>query len=105
MSIIIINVSIEAYYSISMVKYYHELLQQVYSIISTKISDIEPDLASQIFFEIINNFVVSNRLVLTLLIFGAHPRMTELDRLSPSIIQHTMAMKKAINKVRIYTIS
>ena len=41
-----------------------------------------------------------NKLVLTLLVFGAYLRMTELDAPSPSIIQCAMAMKKAIDEVR-----
>lgn len=52
-----------------------------------------------------NNLVGLNRLVPTLLIFGIYPRMTKLDTLSLSLTQHTMAIKKAIDKVRKYTAS
>ena len=40
-----------------------------------------------------------NELVFTLLIFGAYFKMNELDVLSVSITQYTIAMKKAMNEV------
>ena len=45
MGIIIKNVPIETHHSIGMVKHYHKFLQQVYSIIITKILGIKPELA------------------------------------------------------------
>lgn len=42
--IIIKNVSIEAHHFIDMIEHYHGLLQQVYSIIITKIPSIKPNL-------------------------------------------------------------
>ena len=77
--IIIKNIPIEEYHSIDMVKHYHRPLQQVYSIIITEILGIKPELALQIFFKAINNLVGLNGLVFILLVFGAYPRMTELD--------------------------
>lgn len=41
-----------------------------------------------------------NRLVPTLSVFGAYPRMTELDAPSPSITQHGIAMIRAIDEVQ-----
>lgn len=86
MSIIIKNTLVETHYSISMVKRYHGLLQQVYSIVTIKIPGIKPDLAFQISFKAINDSISPNELVLILLVFGIYPKMTELDTLSPSII-------------------
>lgn len=42
-------------------------------------------------------------MVPTLLVFGAHSRITELDALSLSITQCAIAMKKTIDKIRKYT--
>ena len=90
---------VEAYHFIGIVEHYHGPLRQVYSIITTKISRIEPDLVFQMSFKAINNSVGPNGLVPTLLVFGAYPIMTELDALSLSITQHAMAMKKAIDEI------
>ena len=51
------------------------------------------------FFKAINDLMDSNRLVLILLIFGTYFKMSELDALSASIIQRTIALKKTINEV------
>lgn len=56
-------------------------------------------------FKAINNSISPNGLVLTLLVFGAYLRMTELDASSPSITQRIMAMKKTMNEVRKCTAS
>lgn len=85
MGIIIKNTSVEAHNSISMIERYHGLLQQVYCIITTEILGIEPELAIQMSSKAINDSVDPNGLVSTLLVFGAYPRMTELDAPSPSI--------------------
>ena len=98
MGIIIKNVSIETHYSISMVKRYHGPLRQVYSIITTEIPGIKPELALQMSFKAINDSVGPNRLVPTLLVFGAYPGISELDITSVSIIQRATAMKNAMNE-------
>ena len=105
MGIIVKNAPVEAHHSIGMVERYHGPLRRVYSIISTEIPGIEPDLALQMSFKTINDSVGPNGLVPTLLVFGAYPRMTELDAPSPSITQRAMAMKKAMDEVRKCTAS
>lgn len=75
--IIVKNAPVEINYTINMVEYYHETLQQVYFIITNKIPSIKPNLALQRSFKAINNSVVPNRLVSTLLVFGAYFRMTK----------------------------
>lgn len=57
------------------------------------------------FFKVINNSIGSNRLVFILLVFGTYSRITKLDASFPSISQHTMATKKALDKVQKYTAS
>ena len=88
-----------------MVKCYYEPLRQVYSIIIIKIPSIKPNLALQIFFKAINNFVNSNRLVFTLLVFDAYLRMPEQDALSRSITQRALIMQKAIDEIQRFTAS
>ena len=105
MGIIVQNAPVEAHHSIGMVEHYHRSLEHVYSIISTEILGIKPDLVLQMFFKTINYSVGPNRLVPTVLVFGAYPRMTELDASSPSIIQRVIAMKNAMDEVRKCTAS
>ena len=105
MGIIVKNAPVEAHHSIGMVERYHEPLRRVYSIISNEIPGIKPNLALQMSFKTINDSVGPNGLVPTLLVFGAYPRMTELDAPSPSITQRAMAMKKAMDEVRKCTAS
>lgn len=99
MGIIIKNALIKAYHSIGIIKYYYKPLQQVYLIINTKIPGIEPELVVQIFFEAINNLMSFNKLILTILVFGAYSKITKLDALFLLITQYIMAMNKAIDKI------
>lgn len=87
-----------------MAKHYYKPLQQINSIITTKIPGIKPNLILQISFKIINDLVDSYGLLLTLLVFNIYPWMTRLDIPSPSITQYTIVMKKTINKIQKYTI-
>ena len=105
MRIIIKNAPVKAHHSIDMVKRYHGPLRRVYFFITTEIPDIEPELAFQMFFKAIYDSVGPYGLALTLLVFGAYPRMSELDAPSVSITQRTIAMKKAMNEVRKCTVS
>lgn len=61
--IIIKNTLIKAYYSINIIKYYYKFLRWVYSIIIIKILNIKPDLALQMFFKTINNYIDPSKLV------------------------------------------
>ena len=105
MGIIVKNAPVEAHHSIGMVERSYGPLRQVYSIITTKIPGIEPESALQMSFKAINNLLGPNGLVSTLLVFGAYPKMTESDASSPSITQHAMAIRKAINEDRKCTTS
>lgn len=55
--IIVKNALIKTYFSISVVEYFHNILQQIYFIVTIKIPGIKPNLALHIFFKIINNLV------------------------------------------------
>lgn len=97
--IIIKNDPIKAHHFMGMVERYYGFLQQVYSIITTKIPGIKSDLAFQMSFKPFNNLIGPNGLVATLLVFGTYPRMTKLDALSPSIPQRAIAIKQAIDEI------
>lgn len=81
MNIVIKNVSVEAHHFIRLVKCYHGPLCRIYSIIILKIPRISYELALQILFKALNDFVDLNGLVSTLLIFGAYSQMAEMDAL------------------------
>lgn len=99
MGIIVNNVLIETYYCIGIVEYYHGSLQQVSSIITIEILSIKPNLALQISFKTINNCVDFNELVFILLMFGAYPKITELNISSILITQLVIAMKKTMDEI------
>lgn len=102
--IIVKNTLIEAYNSIGIVEHYHGSLEPVYSIVTIKIPDIKLNLAFQMFFKAINNLVGLNRLISTLLVFGANLRMTKLYTPSLLITQCIIAIKKTIDKVQKYIV-
>jgi hypothetical protein len=93
------NISVETHHSIKMIERYYESLRRVYAIISTKIFDIQSDLALQMTFKVINNSMRSNELVLTLLVFDAYSRMIESDVFS-IITQRVVVMRKIMNEIR-----
>jgi hypothetical protein len=99
MSINVKNISIEAHHSIEMIERYHESLRRVYSIITTKILDIQLNLTLQMTFKAINDSIDSNRLILILLVFDAYSRMIESD-VSSFITQRIVAMRKIMNEIR-----
>ena len=100
MNISVKNVLVEAHHSIEMIERYHESLRRVYSIIISKISDVAFDLALQMIFKAINDFVESNELVSTMLVFDAYSKMSESDTFSSTISQRALAMRKAMNELR-----
>ena len=51
-------------------------------------------------FKVINNIAGPDSIVLTLLVYGAYPRISELDVLSPTVIQRVITIKKVIDKIR-----
>ena len=48
----------------------------------------------------INNLVKLNKIVLTLLVFSAYPRLTEMDPLFPSVTKRTEAIYTATKEIR-----
>lgn len=105
MGITVKNVSVEAHHSIGQVERYHGPLRRIYEIITSEIPGIDPELGLQMAFKAINDSVGPNGLIPTLLVFGAYPRMTEMDAPSPTITQRAMAMRKAMDEVKKHTAS
>jgi hypothetical protein len=65
----------------------------------TEIPGINKDIALQMAFKAINDTARPDGLVPTLLVYGALPRIVEYDALSPTIIQRSTALKKAISEI------
>ncbi|KAK6584909.1 hypothetical protein PZA11_003133 [Diplocarpon coronariae] len=78
-------VSIEAHYSISKVEWYYYLLRQAFKIIIAKYPRLSDNKRLQMAIKAVNNIAGPNRIILTLLVFGAYLRLIELDLLNPLI--------------------
>jgi hypothetical protein len=92
-------VPVEAHNSIGIVERYHGPIQRAYQIISTELPDIDKEMALQMTFKAINDTAGPEGLVPTLLVFGAYPRMIELDAPSPSVSQRIAAIRKAMSEI------
>ena len=73
MAIKVKEVSIKAYNSIRKVERYYTLLRRVYKIISSELENASEELTLQIAIKAINNSTGLDRLIPTLLVFGAYP--------------------------------
>ncbi len=100
MGITVKTAPVEAHHSIGMVERYHGPLRRVYAIITAEISGIDPEIALQMAFKALNDSVGPDGLVLILLVFGAYPRMIEMDASSLTITQRAIAMRKAMEEVQ-----
>ncbi|RFU26353.1 hypothetical protein B7463_g9983, partial [Scytalidium lignicola] len=92
-------VLVEAHNSIGHVERYHALVRRAYQIIAVEIRDLDKDMALQMAFKAVNDSVGLDGLVLTLLVYGAYLRMSELDTLAPTVSQRAMAIKKAMEEI------
>jgi hypothetical protein len=81
------------------VERYYGLIRRAYDIIITEISGISKEIGLQIAFKAINDSVGPNGIVPTLLVYGALPRITKYNPLSPSVVQCSAALKKAIMEI------
>jgi len=66
---------------VGIVKRYYGPIRKAYSIIIAKILSISKDMALQMAFKAINDIARPNRLVLTLLVYSAYPRITTYNPL------------------------
>jgi hypothetical protein len=76
------------------VERYYGLIRRAYDIIITEISGISKEIGLQIAFKAINDSVGPNGIVPTLLVYGA-----KYNPLSPSVVQCSAALKKAIMEI------
>lgn len=97
------NVWVETYHLRKIIKWYYGPLQQVWSIIITKIIDIKLYWPLHIFFGVIKSSVGSNRPVFILLIFFIYLRRMKLDLLSLFITQRVMVINKTLHKMKKYS--
>ena len=86
MAIKVKEVPIKAYNSIRKVERYYALLRRVYKIISLELEDASEELTLQMAIKAVNDSAGPDRLVPTLLVFGAYPRITNDSLLSPSVV-------------------
>ena len=93
-------VPIEAHNSVGIVERYHGPIRRAYLIITAEIPDINRDMGLQMAFKAINDIAGPDGLIPTLLVYGAYPRITENDPLSPSVSQRTIAIRKAMTKLQ-----
>jgi hypothetical protein len=88
------EVLIKAYNSIGLVEQYHVLLCRVYKILKIELKNkhINKKIILQITIKAVNNSARPDRIVLTLLVFGLYPRITEIDLLLLIIIRRAKAI-------------
>jgi hypothetical protein len=92
-------VPVEAHWSIGVVERYHAELRRAYQMITEDL-DVSKEIALQMTVKAINDTVGPDDLVLTLLVFGAYPRMHVMDLPASSIIQRAMTIEKAMIEIR-----
>ena len=51
-------------------------------------------------FKVINNFIKLNGLIPTLLVFKVYPQIIKFNAPSPTVTQHAIAFKKAIEEIK-----
>jgi len=100
MEIKVKEVPIKAHNSVKKVERYYTLLCRVYKIISSELEGTSKELTLQIAVKAVNNSAGLDRLVPTLLVFGAYPQITNNSPPSLSVTQRAEAIRKAIKEVR-----
>ena len=78
-------VLVKAYNFISKVKRYYTIVYRAYLIIIIKIPGFIKEIALQMAFKAINDFIKLNSLVFTLLVYSAYPCIIENNPLSPGL--------------------
>ena len=70
-----------------MVKCYYSPLYHIYYIITAELPDISKDIALQMAFKVINNFIGPNSFIPTLLVFKAYLYIVKSDAPNPIVVQ------------------
>ena len=84
--IVIRSIPIKAYNLIKMVECYYSPLRRIYHIITIELPDISKDIALQMAFKVINDFIGPDGLIPTLLVFRAYPYIVEFNIPNPTVI-------------------
>jgi hypothetical protein len=102
MAIEIKEVLIEAHNSVGLVERYHAPLRRAYEIIQDELRDehIDKEMILQMAVKAVNDSAGPDGIVPTLLVFGAYPRLTEMDPPSPSVTKRAEAIRAATKEVR-----
>jgi hypothetical protein len=95
---------VKTYNSVGKIKRYYNPLRQAYKIICNKLRDTKTSIkiSLQIAIKTINDSVGPDGIILTLLVFGVYPRITNNSALSPITTKRTKTIRKTSNKVRRY---
>jgi hypothetical protein len=88
------EVFVKAYNSVRLIKRYHTLLRCVYKILKAELKNkhIDKEMILQMAVKAVNDSARPDKIVLTLLVFGLYPRITEIDLLSPIIARRAKAI-------------
>jgi hypothetical protein len=102
MTIIIKSISMEAHWSIDVIKEYHVELRKAYQMIFENLNEIKisKEIILQMIVKAINDTVKSNELMLILLIFETYSRMHVINSSTSSINQRTMTIEKVMTEVK-----
>jgi hypothetical protein len=95
------SVPVEAHWSIGIVERYHAVLRRAYKIMQDELADsgLDREMMLQMAVKAVNDTAGPDGIVPTLLVFGAYPRMTELDAPSPTIAQRSAAIRRATAEI------
>ncbi|KAI1007485.1 hypothetical protein K3495_g735 [Podosphaera aphanis] len=97
------EVPIEAHQSVGKVERYHVTLRRAYEVIKGDLPNTSREAILQMVVKAINDIAGPNSIVLTLLVFGAFPRLTEESSPSPSIVRRAEFIHNATKEVtRLY---
>jgi hypothetical protein len=83
-----------------MIERYHESFRCIYAIIVAKISEIDLNSILQMSFKALNDSTNLDDLIFSLFVFEAYSKMIEINALSSTITQRSIAMRKTMNEVR-----
>jgi hypothetical protein len=102
MNIEVKEVLVEAHNSVGKVERYYALLRRAYQILFDELAEqqIDKETLLQMAVKACNDSTGPNGLVPTLLVFGAYPRMSDMDSLTPSIVKRAEAIRLAMREVR-----
>ena len=78
---------IKAYNLVGIIKCYYSPLHRIYRIIIAELLDIGKNIALQIAFKVINNFIGPNSLIPILLVFGTYLYIIEFNIPNPIVIK------------------